>query len=93
MFSLVLVAYSSLGHLLFVSMATAFHDFWSSMLWVTVLLLGKNIKPQYDSERQIAGVWVFIFMAVVFGCGLMTAYVSFSLIFYFLITLYKCTLL
>lgn len=77
MFLVILAAFSSLGHLLFVSMSTTFCDLWSSMFGVTALLSGRMFRTQGTNQGQIIATNVYMFMAMVFGYGLLTSYVSF----------------
>ncbi|KAL3831269.1 hypothetical protein ACJMK2_023042, partial [Sinanodonta woodiana] len=73
MFLLLLLAYTSLGRVLFGATAFTFRDLWTSLLGMTALLIGETPFPSVPDQQQHFAQ-IFIFSFCVFVTGLLTSY-------------------
>lgn len=76
MFSVILAAYTSLGHALFGSLVVTYSDLWHSLMGVTALLAGSYDVPEFQNQATSLAANVYMFTFCVFGIGFLTAYVS-----------------
>ncbi|XP_052802584.1 uncharacterized protein LOC128232845 isoform X2 [Mya arenaria] len=74
LFSILLLAFSSLGHLVFGAMTMTFRDLWTSLFGVVTLMSGRNVKWGAVNREQSTGASLFVFIVCVFGMGILLSY-------------------